>query len=596
MGRHGGQHRFAAATRTPTGTFRLEPLESRRLLSSITLVKPSADAYSVFEELLVSSDGQQAFFTMDDALWAADQSSVVKVGSISSAADLTLHGRWLYSRDLLGRLNLTDINTRQTWLISLPRAGVQVEQIFSLSNAVVVYGSDPADDFAPYFFIKRDSDAGFRTIANSGADLVQDFPLVFELNGQPHLLVGGDIKRIDFASDGSASATTIAQVQLLTGAATQVLPIGGALYINDGGWLRTKAVPGDAIGYSFVNPPLDFLGTAWFAEGQALYRVNPATGQAQPVVPFSPGVQQAVVSGNRIFILTPDGQVWMSNGTASGTVPVTALNGLRPTTLIPAPDGRVVVVAWNAARGNEFWLSDGTSGGTSIFDVSPGPADSSLGSFAFAGSNRIFFLADSTRGSGLFRADVTPGVNRAPVVAFKTAPRVLEGRTLTLDASATSDPDGDSLLFMWDLNGDGDFNDVVSTSPIVAVGWGRLRQLGISDGPATFSARVRAFDASAAGLSPLTPLSVLDAPPRVILSVPRQLLPNTDWTASFRFSDYGADTISSFVIDWGDGVLTRRRGSRATLTHRYSSTGTFSMRLITTDEDGTRSSPAIPIT
>ena len=68
---------------------------------------------------------------------------------------------------------------------------------------------------------------------------------------------------------------------------------------------------------------------------------------------------------------------------------------------------------------------------------------------------------------------------------------------LRLDASRSSDPDGDPLTFAWDLNGDNDFTDAAGVAPEVP--WARLQLLRASLHPESqVLVRVRVTDARGA--------------------------------------------------------------------------------------------------
>jgi hypothetical protein len=76
--------------------------------------------------------------------------------------------------------------------------------------------------------------------------------------------------------------------------------------------------------------------------------------------------------------------------------------------------------------------------------------------------------------------------NRAPVAALSVAPGTVPGgRPVSLDASASSDPEGLQLHYVWDLDGDGGFETDGGMFPNITHAY---------RGTTTFSARVRVSD------------------------------------------------------------------------------------------------------
>jgi 4-hydroxybenzoyl-CoA reductase subunit alpha len=77
-------------------------------------------------------------------------------------------------------------------------------------------------------------------------------------------------------------------------------------------------------------------------------------------------------------------------------------------------------------------------------------------------------LAPAPRGA--VRIDVS-SENHIPTAATAGSLTVREGLRLHLDASASTDIDGDALTYEWALNNDGDFSDFVTTDAVTSAVW-----------------------------------------------------------------------------------------------------------------------------
>jgi hypothetical protein len=87
------------------------------------------------------------------------------------------------------------------------------------------------------------------------------------------------------------------------------------------------------------------------------------------------------------------------------------------------------------------------------------------------------FPHTGTGTSGISPSQLTVNLgNRAPSVSAGPGYTLTAGSSLTLNAMA-GDPDGDNLLFSWDLNGDGTFGDAVGANPTLT--WAQLVGLGV---------------------------------------------------------------------------------------------------------------------
>jgi ELWxxDGT repeat protein len=121
--------------------------------------------------------------------------------------------------------------------------------------------------------------------------------------------------------------------------------------------------------------------------------------------------------GNQLLFVAADGlgqpeQVWVSDGSPEGTVPLTGpgvpgLDEVSSPSALTRAGGSVYFAATTPAHGTELWKTDGTASGTVIVkDSVPGPGGSRPAEIVDA-NGVLFFRASDRDGGGLWRTDGT---------------------------------------------------------------------------------------------------------------------------------------------------------------------------------------------
>ncbi|MDX1927467.1 MAG: PKD domain-containing protein, partial [Pirellulaceae bacterium] len=183
--------------------------------------------------------------------------------------------------------------------------------------------------------------------------------------------------------------------------------------------------------------------------------------------------------------------------------------------------------------------------------------------------------------------------NSSPTASAGGTYTISEGDSLTLDASGSVDPDGDSLSYSWDLNGDSDFTDATGVAPTVL--WSALEVLGIRDGVSQHAVQVRVSD----GVNPpvesaITILTVNNAAPTVQVSASVDGFDGvTGQTRSYNLTAIDPSSVDqaadfTYLINWGDGSpIETIVGQHALVAaHVYATLGNYVIAVQATDKDG----------
>ena len=149
-----------------------------------------------------------------------------------------------------------------------------------------------------------------------------------------------------------------------------------------------------------------------------------------------------------------------------------------------------------------------------------------------------------------------------------------EGSPITLNASGSSDPDGDALRYRWDFNNDEKWDSEWSSNPTVSHTWdddySGVVRLAVTDGLLTSTNTAQ--------------VTVKNVPPKVEAGSDKTAECGIDEVAfSGSFTDPGR--LDTHVIKWDFGDGSTATGA-LTPTHKYSNTGKYTVTLTVTDDNG----------
>lgn len=173
----------------------------------------------------------------------------------------------------------------------------------------------------------------------------------------------------------------------------------------------------------------------------------------------------------------------------------------------------------------------------------------------------------------------------APTLAISGAANVDEGATYTLDLSAT-DPGTDTIT-SWTINW-GDSVEVVSGNPTNVTHT-------YADGAASYSISATATNEDGTFSSNTIAVAVDDVAPTLAINGAAGVAEGDVYTLNLSSSDPGADTITSWTIDWGDSIEVVS-GDPTSVTHTYADgAASYSITATATNEDGTFSSNNVAV-
>src|SRR5438477_3064908 len=166
---------------------------------------------------------------------------------------------------------------------------------------------------------------------------------------------------------------------------------------------------------------------------------------------------------------------------------------------------------------------------------------------------------------------VSQGGNRAPTASFGNSNNAVEGSFVAFDASASHDPDGDTLTYAWNF-GDG-------TSAVGRTATHIYRNNG------QYHATLVVTDSHDASDTAATTIPVANAPPVITgLTTPSVVVLGTAASIQVSFSDPGVDDTLTASVDWADQSSSPI--TPGTATHTYTTLGSYVVTVTVRDQDG----------
>ena len=257
-----------------------------------------------------------------------------------------------------------------------------------------------------------------------------------------------------------------------------------------------------------------------------------------------------------------------------------------------ADDGSHIVTYQKTGNGFDVFAKKFDTNGNSLggaFQVNQTSAGSqSQASIALIDTDNyvITWTDDSTGQTDVYaRQFGTASTNNAPNADAGSPYVINEGGSVILDASSSSDPDGDSLSYAWDLDNDGNYDD--ATGAVQTLDWSTLQGFGIDDN-GVYTIGLQVDDGNGGIDTTTTTITVNNVAPTLSITGAATVSSGGVYTLNLSAVDSGNDTITSWTINWGDGTIETIAGNPSTATHTYTNIGfTYNILASVTDEDGT---------
>lgn len=263
------------------------------------------------------------------------------------------------------------------------------------------------------------------------------------------------------------------------------------------------------------------------------------------------------------------------------------------------PDGDALSFAWDLDANGTFE----TLGQDPVFSATDGTA-----------SQRVVLRVTDSKGAFADSTTLVNVANVAPTLTISGDSAGDEGSVYTLNL-ASSDPGAD-IITSWSISwGDGSPEQLVpgdtssvthvfaNNALLITLRGGIVYSLGgtpghIMTGGGRYTIRATATDEDGTFSASELAVTVNNVAPTLIIDGESSIDEGSVYTLNLASSDPGADTITGWTIDWGDGSPPQFvPSSSSSVTHVYSEgENDYFISATATDEDGTYSANSLPVT
>jgi Ca2+-binding RTX toxin-like protein/6-phosphogluconolactonase (cycloisomerase 2 family)/PKD repeat protein len=177
-------------------------------------------------------------------------------------------------------------------------------------------------------------------------------------------------------------------------------------------------------------------------------------------------------------------------------------------------------------------------------------------------------------------------LNALPVANAGGPYTIQEGGPLSLSSAMSDRRQQTWVSVAWDIDGDGEFNERSDTAPgLISLSWSELQALGLGDS-GTYQVALRVETATGYDIA-IASVVITNVAPSLALDGAAASYEGRTYTVHLVSNDPGADTITGWMINWGDGSSESIRSNPSSINHLYELPGLYTVTGTATDEDGT---------